>query len=996
MRTVTAAWLTAAANPATRSGVTAAQAPIWLIEILGVNISFATDRVSFSRLRTLGDGLILAAGTLLGDVLPAYSRDVAQGGLGGITVSASDDFARIQVGAMRVALLNQEGLYRTLRATVLDNAAIRVRLGFVGLGYDDYLEVWAGVIDRAEDLREVVILECIDRSFLAYPSLSVPLSPQYFPATPQANKSRSIPLLLGQNTDVDTLQVSGAVRGSLAFAMTSADTSLLLKDFGAPFPASGSIQVGTEVSITYAARILVTNPSNGLTSLQLAGLVRSGTPAAHTVGEAVVLAAVNYDYLIGYAVTELQAVRGNGTLISPGSYTLVTQDAGAPVSIVRFAGPPSEPVTVDVNAGSVNPTNLLTNGGFELGSLTGYTVGAGGVGAVGTVVPDPEEGAYWASIEGDIGAYKDLYQEVTTRVNGEYLLVFSHQDEDSNLFTNGGFEAGDLSNWTIVADPAIVTYFLGDGRQPFTYTFPLVGGITALARPADGRYALIVLPAVGSPYFEMALTIDAATTIGLSYTFSFAHMTQDIQYVVVGAGNAGPLFTRSNNYIEYDIGTTAAPSSITAGRRTGAANVLLNGHRFGNNTQSTTDPGGLAQYATAQETFVATATTTRFTLRPIGQGSPRPQGGGNFPPPPLLLDAVRLQNASLIDTANLRVQVGTPADPDAIVSVELAPVYVWRQERLRFRAIEPVTRITWQSRHSLAAVRVSYLDTMSLQQVFLSNENPIEQIRYMITTFLPTLAIDEASFLAAYDARILWRFGTVLFAPGGSRELLARMAAQCGCVLFESVNRTLKIFARDNARQAVFGFAQSNLVQESFAAVPESLEHVYTEIYVWFGAKTGGSMEASDFAASTYCTPVATTHPDTTLTILCDQALQTYKRAQRLDFYADFIQDIHTANLLLVHLVQTRTVRQTTISFQTWMDAAHLEIGDVIILEDPRYPGDADVFAYELLSLTAPTPTVPFVQLTARSLYPAGWVATWEYNAYAIETGGFFDDLEFS
>lgn len=977
MRTATAAWLSASQNAATRGERSASYQPIWLVEILGVNLCYSTAPVYFSRQRVLGDGLVLGSGVALGDYLPSYGLDLARGGLSEVTASLTDDYTRAQISTMRVTLLNQEELLRDLGQVILDNALVRLRLGFQGLGYDDFVELWRGVIDRLEDRQETVVLECLDNAFVTYPTLSTAIWPQYFPGTPQANRSRNIPLLLGRNTDVETIQVSGDAQGTLAFAISSGSTALLIREFGAPFPASGSITIGSETSVTYSTLAYVTNPTNGLTSLQLGGLVRSGTPASHSAGETVTLVNPNYDYLIGYRIADLETVRGAGAVIDPMDYELIEVQANAPVSVLRFTTAPDEPVTVDINAGSVDVLNLLTNGDFEAGTLTGFTVGSGATAAIASSTPDPQEGTYYAELTGAQDVYKDLYQDVNTVLGADYILEFWRQDSDTNLLTNGGFEAGDLSGWTILLGSGL--YGIADQQEPFASPFPQQSGFL-VSDAADGRYALLVGPTLGNLAFILTLSQDFTTIIGNIYNITLQHITQDI-IQFFGGGGSSSFSTRIQTYCTIAVGTTTAPASLISQRLVPTGTVIFNGQG-----------SPVAYQKSPVYIFVATDTTTRLTLQCIGIGQPSPSGGGNLYPPSLLLDAVRAQNASTVDTSNVGLQIGTPADPDAIYTEDLTATYTWTKYQLRFRASDTITRLTWQSRYSTVVPRTSYLDNMSLQRVYAQGYNPVEQIRYIIQTFLPRLTVDEDSFIAAYDRLIQWRFGTVLFDPGDSRELLARMAEQCGCLLIESTGGVIKILVRDGARETVFGFDSTNIVQGSFSAVPERIDNVYTDIYVRFGSKTGGSTQGSDFAASTYCTPDATTHPTgQALTALCQSAAMAYKRRRRLDFYAGFIQDINTANLFLTYLAQTRTIRQIVVTFATWLDAATLEVGDLVAVEDPRYPGRSTLYDYEIVSLTAPTPDDPYVRITARSVRESGWAGSWDYSAYAIETEGWED-----
>src|SRR5204863_7958518 len=123
---------------------------------------------------------------------------------------------------------------------------------------------------------------------------------------------------------------------------------------------------------------------------------------------------------------------------------LSTIQADRPVSIFTFATQQGT-VTVDVNAGNVDMTNQLTNGGFETGTTSGWSTGAGAVAVIGTSNPAPQEGIYRLDLTGGLNTYADFYQEFSTIPGEDYRVTFAYQNADSNLLINGGFETGDLT-----------------------------------------------------------------------------------------------------------------------------------------------------------------------------------------------------------------------------------------------------------------------------------------------------------------------------------------------------------------------------------------------------------------------------------------------------------------------------------------------------------------------------------------------------------------------
>lgn len=1041
MLTTTAAWDTAAGLADTLARRGGQYQPIVLVDLLMLDRTFATRPYAPGGPRTFGDGALFNGLVTFGGQLNAADLDLARlsdGGVGALKREIAETNNSVRVGGTTVTLLNQENLFAPI-ARLLDNQPVRIRLGYVGLGPADFLTLFTGVVDRHTATRAILALDIIDGTFRRHANLSVAIGGRYFSGAPTASRGKNIPIVLGIHTDAPTIQVAGTASGTVAVAMTITSTTVLLTEYGAPFPASGTVTVESETGITYSSRDFVN--VRGVTYLRLNGLGR-GAPVAHAVGVTVTLTNIKYWYLIGYAISALNAVRNNGTVVTPGNYTLLTVEADRSTSVLEFTSQQGT-VTVDINAGNISTLSLFTNGGFETGDTSSWSVGAGATAVVGTANPDADEGVFRVALTGSLNTYRDLLQEWNTRVGDDYRVSWSYQNADGNLLTNGGFETGILA--TLIAPQVHQSPGVGRRRRAgdsiLTPGPALAGSVVAYAgaRPAHGgrgrgssttgmqshgwttetatNVTLAVRTFVGAGFgvpggdgiyvleaggnarnplggYSMAIFQDVATLVGQAYTFTMRHMSFQIVQL---------LFTRlSGQTAGYDTVVTSATGQ--AGYRLGtpadsqayaATNFVLYSYQ---DIQTPSGPvkrnnGTHQGFRQERVTFTATTTTTRVTLLAQGTAGLGNAGQAAIGALPVILDAVRLQLANVVDTSEGAVQLGTTATPALYYEEDLPAEYAWARRAVTFRATATTTRLTLRSRYTVAAnVRASFFDDARAENQFRfdtgsGGSTPVEAMTYVIGTFLPAARRNVARFDDAYARLIAWRFGAVLTAPGDSKALLERMAAQSKSLISEDATGAFTITVLDGSRVIQREFDDSNMVGPVTRDV-EPLANVFTEFYVWFGPRTGAGETPEDFQGVTYATPTQTTHPhDRSLPQQCAAAENFVRRPQRLDRFADFIVNFETANFLLEWLVDRYTVRHEVITFRTWLDVAPLELGDAVRIAYPSFPDDGAPVDGEVISKIDVFGDAMQIELTVRVLQKAGWIEGFEPPAFLVGAG---------
>lgn len=987
---------------------------VYLVELPSMGVYQATASLpAFASVIRCGTGLICGTDLHSGQKQPTYETRLSGGATPSLRRELDDrpDGSFTRVSVARLLLASSEGFGASLlSAHIPDNAPVRVLMGFKALrAYSDFQLVFTGILDNLSLSWDTLELDILDASLKRHRNLSVPLGSLHFPSTPQDHRGEAIPILIGRNTDVETIPVIGPAQGTLAFAITDLATSCLIREFGAPFPSQGTITLGSESGVTYTSQTY--RQIGAVTYTELSGLTR-GAPVAQSAGVAVTLTNAPEIHLVGYSVGQVTAVRDDTGVIDPADYTVYLDASGAdrPVTLIQLDNTPTGTVVVDADGANVDTTASLTNGDFETGDTTGWTTDTGSTATVSTGNTYQNLGTYKLELEGDEGVFTDFYQDFTTVPGRSYSIRLAYRDSvgGTNLLTNPGFDTGDLTGWTLrdvtyeewTSDTSgqqlgAASASVGSGEQAYFHVGTGLPGSTVsdldrrffIIRPSyNGLYrAEIRLPYLvhQSSHAEAELYQDVTVTASATYQLVFGVNTRRLNLKSSGtaAGSGTTAYTGpAHSYIDsyYRLGTPADPDAYAYAEQPG-----LSGFE---GTQILKDTGGWRSFGPFS--VVPTDTTLRVAIGILHDGGSFGtsqhgvnEGIHNWG----LIDSVSLVLADPLPVSASGLRIGSDSDPDAYADLELPQSFGWTTVERQFTALTTTTRVTLRSKWTELAT-ASHFDDV---QIVDGGRNPADAIKYVIETFIPEVGIDEASFTQARGELSGWQFGARLPDPGDSRELLARMAAQCKSRLIEGPDGKIRIQVRGRARfEERLALTTSNLVENSLRVTLTSLDACYTDFQLWFGLRGAEGADTADYQASVFAFPEGTSHPGGQLDMLCQQAERRLRARRRLDMTCEFIRDLETAHALLEFLVQTYTERPLKVDLDTGLEAALLEVGDRVTLEHPLFL-TGETYTLEVLALENRPDTV---HLTLRNLGLAGFYESWEPPSLGTEESVWEED----
>lgn len=274
---------------------------VFLVEFPGLNLFYATQEPGFTGPWLADNGLINTSRILCNADIPAYEtllKPLRNSGIGSLTTTLDPaGFAR--TGSGSVTFLNQGGLSSSLDNFNLNNALVRIRVGFNGSNLGDYQAIFLGVVDTYTATAETVDMVLIDDTQRLYAPVPAQTDAEFFP---RSISNKAIPIILGDVANISAIPLYGPVSGTLAFPANTFSTYILLSNPIAKFPPTGTVEIvnfnGTNIqNIPYSAVSIFPSQNNLYTRLDLVG----NLSYTFTVGSAVALnVAKPYEYLLGF------------------------------------------------------------------------------------------------------------------------------------------------------------------------------------------------------------------------------------------------------------------------------------------------------------------------------------------------------------------------------------------------------------------------------------------------------------------------------------------------------------------------------------------------------------------------------------------------------------------------------------------------------------------------------------------------------------------------
>ena len=374
------------------------------------------------------------------------------------------------------------------------------------------------------------------------------------PATGDLGAGKTVTLTLGFSSAVTvaggapTLTLSDG--GTATYASGSGTTALTFTYTVAAGQNAASLAA---TAVNLPSGMTIKNSAGAAASLSLSGLTQSG-PQIDTTAPAA--PAISSDTVSGNIVTLKGTAEANSTVTvfdnstklgaattnSSGAWTYATGAlANGSQSFTATAtdgaanvSPASSALVVTLAGSSGSSGNLVTNGSFETGSLSGWTLGGNSTST--TYGPEifidrnPESGTYAAGM-GSVGSDGTLSQTIATTAGKTYTLSFWLQNDAPGAndfkalwngqtllsFTNAANFGYKQYTYTVTATTSSSTLQFSARNDPSQWDFDNIS-LTANGSSAQvDTIAPTVISLVASP---ATANLNAGKTVALTLAFS--------------------------------------------------------------------------------------------------------------------------------------------------------------------------------------------------------------------------------------------------------------------------------------------------------------------------------------------------------------------------------------------------------------------------------------------------------------------------------------------
>lgn len=400
--------------------------PIVIVEVVGEDFFFASRDPGFVGQWLAGDGLVAGADVVAAANYPTYQTILQQISQGGVrptnTEIQSDGLAR--TGNASFSVINPGLFNRMIREDGLTNAIMRIRLGFNGGTFQDFITMWQGVLNEWVADYNTVDFSGLDETLINTVNIPDQLAADIFPRS--FTSGTSIPIYLGDVANVPFPQLIGDVSGTLGLDMSGASTTIEIFDSTLPFPERGGEVVvsGNAGFETLDYGLASTTVINGVPYLQLSELDRP-FPMANPAGSLVTLTSVVYTYIVGLQPDHVRAIHtGSGAPTTAFVFRDIPVEANGSdpriATTVEFSADQTEPFgTV---ASVFRAQNLIVNGeGDADPSTLGWTVVAGTWDNITVANQTVIRGRVLAAQ----GIPSEMFQDIATTTGGRYRITFT-------------------------------------------------------------------------------------------------------------------------------------------------------------------------------------------------------------------------------------------------------------------------------------------------------------------------------------------------------------------------------------------------------------------------------------------------------------------------------------------------------------------------------------------------------------------------------------------